>query len=359
MNAVFSAKAPAKLIISGEHAVVYGAPAIAVAINQYITTTVNWSNSSTFNSSSSSNKYNSPIINFNLVELKYAKAHPIKTLLSLAHKLQHNYNAFLNNSCSIKQVIKKPFELMQYAVINLLAKLQLQISKNLDIKVDSNIPIGAGLGSSAAVIISCLRSLAYLFTINWDPNKFLKIAKDIEHLQHGYSSGLDLYMSTFGGCNYFNFANDIVKPIAIDLPKLGCKIVHTGIPAATTGECVISAKEYFINNHLDLVNKFTLITETIRLALINNDQLQLINAIRANHNLLCSIKVVPEKIQHFIKDIELIGGAGKICGAGSISGDSAGILLVIGDEIKLTQIAADYNYKIQNIHMDLTGVTVV
>lgn len=350
MNVAFSAKAPAKLIISGEHSVVYGAPALAVAINQYITTTVNWS-SNRYN-----NRHNSPIINFNLVELKYAKAHPIKTLLSLAHKLQNNYSAFVNNSCNIKQVIKKPFELLQYAVINLLAKLQLQLYKNLDIKVDSNIPIGAGLGSSAAVIISCLRSLAYLFKINWEPNKFLKIAKDIEHLQHGHSSGLDLYMSTFGGCNYFNCVNNIAEQIK--LPALGFKIINTGIPSSTTGECVASTKKYFINN-VDLTNEFSLITEAIKLALINNNQEKFIAAIRSNHNLLCSIKVVPEKVQKFIKDVELMGGAGKICGAGSICGENAGVLLLAGDQEKLAKVAANYNYKIQDINIDLTGVTIV
>ena len=80
----FSAKAPAKLIISGEHAVVYGASAIAVAINQYVITTVSFASKNTIN----------PVINFNLLALRYAGSHTLKALALLANRLQNNYNSF-------------------------------------------------------------------------------------------------------------------------------------------------------------------------------------------------------------------------------------------------------------------------
>ena len=348
MKTVFSAKAPAKLIISGEHAVTYGAPAIAMAINQYVVTTVGWAHQQTIN----------PVINFNLLALKYAKSHPIKTLFLLANRLQNNYNAFLNGHCSIREVIKKPFELLQYSVTNLLERLQLQLSRNLDIQVDSKIPIGSGLGSSAAVIISCLRSLAHLFKLKWDPSKFLKIGTDIENLQHGKSSGIDLYTSTFGGGIYFN-SNYLNKAQKIVLPNFDFKIVNTGIPTATTGECVAQVKDYFLKEELSLISKFSEITEAIKKALITNNQTQFLAAIKENHALLCSIKVVPQKVQAFINEVEILGGAAKICGAGSIYGDNAGVLLLIGDQSKIAKIAANYNYIIQDVSVDFSGVTIV
>lgn len=347
---MLSAKAPAKLIISGEHSVLYGAPAIAMAINQYVVTTVGWA--------TQKNKSKYPVINFNLLSLKYARSHPIKSLLLLAHRLQNNYNDFLNGNCSIRDVIKRPFELLQYSVTNLLERLQLQLSNNLDIRVDSSIPIGSGLGSSAAVIISCLRSLVDLFKLKWDPSKFLKIGTEVENLQHGKSSGIDLYMSTFGGCAYFNNSL-LIKPQNIVVPNLNFRIVNTGVPMATTGECVASVKNYFTNQELNLTNKFFEVTEMIKLALISGNKLELIAAIKKNHELLCKIKVVPSKVQRFVEEIESVGGAAKICGAGSIYGEEAGIILLIGDQVKTAKIINKYNYKEQAINMDFDGVTVV
>ncbi len=348
MKTVFSAKAPAKLIISGEHAVAYGAPAIAMAINQYVVTTVSLAQQKTIN----------PVINFNLLSLKYAKSHPIKTLFLFANRLQDNYNAFLNGKCSIREVIKKPFELLQYSVTNLLEKLQFQLSRNLDIQVDSSIPIGSGLGSSAAVIISCLRSLVHLFKLKWDPSKFLKIGTDIENLQHGKSSGIDLYTSTFGGVFYFNnnYQNLAEK---IVLPNFDLKIINTGTPAATTGECVATVKDCFLKNDLELISKFSKITEIIKQALITNNRTQLLAAIRENHALLCAIKVVPQKVQAFIEEVEFLGGAAKICGAGSVYGDNAGVLLLLGEQSKIAKIAANYNYQLQDVSVDFSGVTIV
>lgn len=349
----FAAKAPAKLIISGEHSVVYGAPAIAMAINQYVVTTVGWLQKP------GNKRQANPIINFNLLNLKYAKSHTLNTLILLKEQLQENYTAFLNGNCSIKEVIKKPFELLQYLVTNLIERLQLQISENLEIQVDSRIPIGSGLGSSAASIVSCLRSLAQLFKMHWEPKKFLKIATDIENLQHGKSSGLDLYTTTFGGCTYFtnNLKNNFFEAQNIILPNFDFKIINTGKPCSTTGECVSMVKKHFVK--LDLIKEFSYITEAIKLALITNNKQQCIEAIKENHALLCRLDVVPEKIKIFIKAVEQVGGAAKICGAGSVYGDNAGIVMLLGDLEKIAKVVKDYQYQLQDISVDYSGVTIV
>ena len=54
--------------------------------------------------------------------------------------------------------------------------------------------------------------------------------------------------------------------------------------------------------------------------------------IQKNHALLCQIGVVPDAIQEMIDAIEKLGAAAKICGAGALSGNAAGLLWIVGIE---------------------------
>ena len=57
---------------------------------------------------------------------------------------------------------------------------------------------------------------------------------------------------------------------------------------------------------------------------------ELMENIKINHRLLCRTGVVPGPVQELVARIEKAGGAAKISGAGSVRGDSAGVLLVTG-----------------------------
>ncbi len=50
-------------------------------------------------------------------------------------------------------------------------------------------------------------------------------------------------------------------------------------------------------------------------------------AVRAHQSLLNQIGVVPAKVQAFIEEIEHSGGAAKICGAGAVGWDAAGMVI--------------------------------
>ena len=115
--------------------------------------------------------------------------------------------------------------------------------------------------------------------------------------------------------------------------------IATGKPVATTGQCVAHAKQFF--NNSDLANKFKLYTSQLNTAIINNDLNSAKQAINDNHELLCKIGVVPSKTQLLINKLNKYGVAAKISGAGSIHGDSAGMLICLGD--KLPEAAAELN----------------
>jgi mevalonate kinase len=101
---------------------------------------------------------------------------------------------------------------------------------------------------------------------------------------------------------------------------------NSGKPQSTTGECVAFVKQQ--NFSKTLWKEFENTTLAFITALQDKDNAQLITIIQKNHRLLCEIGVVPQPIQAMIAEIERKGGAAKICGAGSVQGNHAGMILI-------------------------------
>ncbi len=332
------ARSPAKLILSGEHAVVYGKPAIAMAVDCYAESMIISNLSSA--------------ILFNCLNLKYARSFTRKTLQLLKGRVQDQYHIFLEGKCSIREVIKKPFELLQFTVSHLLETLNISLPEGLEIRSSSDIPMGCGMGSSAAVVMSTLYALNHFLGLNLDPVKFHSLGIAAENLQHGRSSGVDLQLAMSGGC--LRYANGRAEQRV--LPSMPMAIVQTGTPETTTGECVSAVQSYFTKG--TMADEFAAVTDRFDQALQQNDQVSIREGIKENHRLLTRIGVVPEKVQAFIRDIEQVEGAAKICGAGAVKGDRAGVVLVLVDE-NVTSIVEQYGYHLQAIKGDLFGTCIV
>lgn len=338
MNKQFKARSPAKLILSGEHAVVYGKPAIAMAINRYAESTI------TANLSSA--------ILFNCLNFKSAKSFTLQALEGIKQRLQNKYHAFLEGRCGIREVLKTPFELLQYTVTHLLETLNVTLAEGLNIRTESEIPIGCGMGSSAAIVMSTLYALAHFLKLDIDPARFLALGREAENLQHGYSSGLDLHLAMKGGCLRFEEGQTSVRA----LPNVPLSIVQTGTPKSTTGQCVSHVSKHFKQS--SIADDFAAITALFDQALQANDLPNMQACIRQNHLLLVKIGVVPLKVQDYIRALEKEGAAAKICGAGAIEGNNAGVVVVMSDR-DLSSVTRDYGYSLQSVHGDLYGTQIV
>ena len=333
-------RSPAKLILSGEHSVIYGQPALAMAVDYYTETIVN--------------RHKRPIIKFKFLDLEYAKEHTLQALNKLRVKLYEDYCAFLSGNCSIREVLKKPFELLQYTVGHLIEKLNLQLPLGLEIQVNSNIPIGCGMGSSAAAIMSILHAVAYLFKLDIGPKKILTIGQDAENLQHGISSGLDIQLAAFGGSIKFQKNK---KTKAREIPQVPLYVVNTGTPISSTGVCVATVAKHFKTNK-NLAFEFGAVTNYLDQALAENNFNGIREAILENHRLLKRIGVVPNKVADFIDAIEREGGAAKTCGAGSIRGNNAGVVMILADH-DFSHIAKRFGYDLRLVQADCYGTRVV
>jgi mevalonate kinase len=342
MSKQLTARSPGKLILSGEHAVVYGKPALAMAVNRYAQSRI----SSHF----------TPAIFFNLLNLRYAKSLTLSTLTALKTRLQENYNDFLQGQCGIRDVLKKPFELLQYTVSNVIEKLNMTLPHGVEIKTSSTIPMGCGMGSSAATVMSTLHALTHFFKLELEPLHYLHLGKEAENLQHGRSSGLDLQLAMQGGCLKFQEG----KMEARNFPNFPLYIVQTGTPLSSTGECVAHVAAHLQQG--TLLEDFEAITHEMDKTLTTGHIKGIQDCIRANHALLSTLAVVPAKVQTFIQALESLGAAAKICGAGAVKGDKGGVIWVVFQEAQnphfnpaLSHLLKEYDYTLHTLEMDRGG----
>jgi len=274
--------APGKVILSGEHAVVYGKPEIIVAINRRLGVTV-------------------------------------KELESASRSLVFSS--------------QEPSGLLEFAVKKVFKILGKHPKKPLEIRVDSEIPIGSGLGSSAALAVATTASLFKFFNQTFDKERINEIAYEIEKKQHGVPSGGDNTIVTHGGFLWYRKEAEFLKlfePLQFnsnELPEF--VLINTGRPQETTGEMVAAVK-YLYNRNKKKVEKFLneieKVTRQMLIALNRNEKKKIMSAIKKNEQLLEELEVVGPFAKKVIKEIERKGGVAKICGAGGKKKGS-GILL--------------------------------
>jgi mevalonate kinase len=330
--------APGKLILSGEHSVVYGKPAVAMAIDRSVVATIEDAADGQ--------------VSFDLPDINERESFTVLALQDFKRRALNNYRLFLNGKMGIRDVLHKPVDLFKFGFITVLDGLHRQLDRGIVIKLKSSIPVGSGLGSSAASVLSELRAVGHYLRVDFRPDWAYEFSLESEKLQHGHPSGVDTYISLYGGCAAFQNG----QARSVPLPRMTMYLVETGAPETTTGECVVRVKQQFEN---DLIwNDFESVTAEVEQAVRENNCARMRSLIRENHRLLCRIGVVPQKVQRFVDEIECAGGAAKICGAGAVRGDNGGVLLVLADFMP-SALAAKYGYKISPLRGDPLGTRIV
>jgi len=184
------ASAPGKIILFGEHAVVYGRPALAVPVTQV------HADVDVTDSSRTGIWIDAPDINLHAELNTLPSDHPIASVI-------HNL-FFLSRISSFP---------------------------NLGIKISSTIPVASGLGSGAAVTVALTRALSSHINYQMTDEEVNSFAYEIEKLHHGTPSGIDNTVVTYAKSVYF------VKGQPIETFKVSkpftIVIGNTGISAPT------------------------------------------------------------------------------------------------------------------------------
>lgn len=309
---------PGKIHLLGEHAVVYGKPALLTAINIYATITLS----------------------------------PIDKRFKLNHQDPYDTNAFaLQNT--IEKTIQKKFKIKK-------------IPPYL-IRVRSDIPIGYGLGSSAAISAGYTAALLEFLKIEWNKDLVNDISYEGEKLFHGNPSGGDVAAVIHGGFIWFRKELEILKiiqPIPQQIHKSIGQffLIDSGKPGETTKEMVQLVKTKLAAKSLKLkaiFNDQEQLTKDLLVALVDGKTNQVTEIIKKGQSNLEKIGVVGKKAQSIIRQVESIGGAGKISGGGGISEGSGMLLAYHQDSKKLQSFLVEKKYTFYKIKLGQPGLKTV
>ena len=294
-----AAAAPGKIILTGEHAVVHGGAALAMAIDRHI-------HALYIADDSHALRWKDPITG----KQQSVDEDQLKRCVD---RLDQRYQRWLNGQLSIQQVVQENAELFIYTLAQAIQHADFPSG---DVKWRSNLPIGAGMGSSAAFIALTLKLFS---SQSLEANELLHKVHFCERLQHGKGSLIDASSVTLGGI--VRVKQGQVEGVQISDDVRNCYWIFTGTPESSTGECVEQVRQHFTGSAIwdafaDIESQW-----------LSASELQRGHLIRQNHRLLCDIGVVPSKVQQLITEIESLGGAAKISGAGSIRGEAGGLVI--------------------------------
>ena len=188
-----SSSTPGKVILCGEHAVVYGQPAIALPVLDIYTRCVILAKP---NSPTGEVKINDPSIGLNCSLTVLRPDHPLCKTIALV-----------------------------------LSALSIDHLPACEIQIHSTIPVGGGLGSSASVAVALTRGLAGFVGRSLDNEAVNGIAFEIEKLHHSTPSGIDNSVITYAK-PVFYIKGTPIQWLEIDSPMYFL-IANSGIKGST------------------------------------------------------------------------------------------------------------------------------
>jgi len=322
--------APGKVILSGEHAVVYGAPALAVAASHHI------------RAQFTPDSGDSLQLSGDLLDHRFL----LSELPELHRCLNQRFDGFLAGQLHVDALLNSPDQLLAYVLAEHGA------SGAGTLRTESDLPTGAGMGSSAAAIAAVQLLAEQLGQQSLSLEQRFARIRYCERLQHGRGSAIDAAAVTYGGL--VRVEGDQVSALDTALGE-GWYRVNTGTPVVSTGQCVQQVRERFADS--SIWQQFREVTDQLQAGLSDPDSVH--RALRENHRLLQAIEVVPTRVAEFIASLEQTGVSAKISGAGAVRGEQGGQVLVYSPERDPSVLCAAFHYPIYPLKEDPKGARLV
>ena len=274
-----SSSAPGKAILLGEHAVVYGQPALAVPVNQV-----------------KARAYISPL-----------PGNPPDTILINAPDIHLNTElSALEDKNSFKSL---------FSVIK--DELKIKSFPAFSIKIKSELPIASGLGSGAAVSIAVIRAVSTFLGCPLENERISALAFEVEKLYHGTPSGIDNTVITYEKPVFF-IRGEKMEILSFQVP-FHLLVADSGI-SSRTSEVVLDLRNRWLKEpekYDELFFKIGNISLRGKNAIEKGDLQELGKLMNEDHSLLRELDVSNTKLDELVNAAQLSGALGaKLSGAG-------------------------------------------
>ena len=308
------AKAPGKIILFGEHFVVYQNRAILGAINKYATVTSEKTNTDNI------------LISSSLGQSSIQKDEDVSNV-------EKKFRPFFFIA---REVIEKN-----------------DFDKGITIKIESDIPIGAGLGSSSACCVAAAASILNLFN-SADEKEVLELAINAEKTIFPNTSGADCTVSVSGGIIEYQKEKGFSK---IETENEFNFIIIDSEQVHSTDKVVERVRKFKENNSevfTELCSEEErLITKALD-SMKKNDLETIGKCMAQNQMFLEQIGVSNDELLSITKEIEKITFGAKITGAG----DGGCIIALTQNDDELSEYVNTTKYQTYQVTIQKTGMQV-
>ncbi len=282
LNKRVEISAPGKLMLFGEHAVIYNRPCIVTAVDQRMRVAAE------------------------LTETKFVR-------LEAPDVGVKEYTELIGTEAN--SGLPKGARFTATAVRNFYHHYG--IGSGVTIRTKSEFSSEFGFGSSSAVTTAVLKALSELFGVEISNKELFELSyKTVRDVQ-GVGSGFDLAAAIWGGTIYFRSGESEISPLEID--ELPLTVGYTGIKADTP--TLVRRVADFHLKHEDLANRIfdmmSDIVEQARDALTDLSVENLGELMNINQGLLDSLGVSSQELSQLVFAARHAGATGaKLSGAG-------------------------------------------